>query len=146
MVSDEYLAGLLDGEGTIGINHRPRRDDGRREEMQSHIVVSFTMCDREPLDAIVERFGGKVHKLTTEPTWRTPYRWQSHSRAGEELLRAARPYLLVKHRQADLALEFRATLMQGGRANPERAKMNADVIAKRLRLRKEIRALNRRGT
>ena len=146
MVTNEYVAGLLDGEGHISIIHRPRRDRGRKDEWQSHIHVAFTMCDRAPLDAVAERFGGPVIPLKqTSSVWRPAFRWQSAGPPAEALLRAARPYLLVKHRQADLALEFRSTLIQGGRTTPIRAKMNAEVLAHRLRLRGEIQALNRRG-
>jgi len=146
MISDEYVAGLLDGEGCVTMVHRPRRDKRREGEWQSYVYVTFTMCDRAPLDAIQERFGGPVIALKrASERWRPAFRWQSAGPPAEAILRAARPYLLVKHRQADLALEFRDQLIQGGRTSPIRAKMNAEVHAHRLRLLDQMRELNRRG-
>lgn len=147
MLHDAYVAGLLDGEGQISIIHRSRRGErGKRGEMQSYIFVALTMTDKRPLQAISKRFGSAVYEIKSkDPRWKDAYRWQVAGPIAEEILRAARPYLLLKARHADLCLEFRKDRMMGGRASPERARYNAQVMAHRLKLREEIRFLNKRG-
>jgi len=146
VVSDGYVAGILDGEGQITMQIRTRREGGRRAEWQTEIIVAVSGTVRAPLDALAERFGGSVY-LTHHghPRHRDAYRYQVTGRIAEAVLRAARPYLLVKHRQADLCLEHRDNLLVGGRATPERADYNAKAMTRRRELLSEIRILNQRG-
>jgi hypothetical protein len=137
VISDQYLAGLIDGEGAVTILHY--RSESR---FRSHISVLVTMCDREPLDAIATRFGTRVLTLPRRNSrWRTAYRWQSQGVAAENLLRAILPYLIVKRQQAELALAFRDTLTaEGGRT-----KITAETMHLRAALAAEIHRLNERG-
>jgi hypothetical protein len=145
MVSDEYLAGLTDGEGHISIVFRPKTGVGRTGT-QCYLFVAFTMVDREAIDAIAERFGGAVYALKQEsPRWKPAFRWQATGARAERFIRAVRPYLRVKVRQADIALEFREISLQGGRTTIKRAVYNASVMDRRLELREEMRRLNKRG-
>lgn len=146
LVSDEYVAGLLDGEGYVSMVQRQRREPDRRSEHDTEILVAVTMVERAPLDALAERFGGGVYLVAHgHKRWRDAYRYQVTGRLAEGVLRAARPYMLVKHRQADLCLEQRENLLVGGKTTPERAAHNARVQARRVELLRDIRELNRRG-
>lgn len=146
MVSDEYLAGLLDGEGHISIMFKARSGARRGTGNQCYILVSLTMVDRQAIDAAAERFGGAVYHLKQESErWKRAYRWMATGARAEAVLKAVRPHLLVKQPQADLALEFREVTLQGGRTTEARAAYNATVLGRRLELLEEMRRLNKRG-
>lgn len=147
MISDQYLAGLIDGEGSLTIVHRPRRDPGRKHETVSYAQVAITLCDRAPLDAIAERFGSStVFALKqVNPKYRPAFRWQAHGPQAEALVRAVQPYLLIKQEQARIFLLFRETLLHRGQVTEMQAAMNDEVKAWRMELRAKMRILNQRG-
>lgn len=95
----EYLAGILDGEGSISIGKARWRKNGR-EYRYCQVQLYVRMQNREPLDLFAQRFGGTVKQNphTYVLSW-------SNRKAGD-VLRALLPYLRVKKPQAVLALEF----------------------------------------
>lgn len=146
---DAYAAGLIDGEGQVTAWMRPRREDGRRHEMQSAITIAVTMTDRRAVDLLAQHYGGRVYELdppSRSPTCKIAYRWQVTDATAARVLDAVGPYLVVKADQARLCQEFRDTKMQGGRAKPVRRQQNDELKARRVEIIAEIRRLNRRGT
>lgn len=146
MISDEYLAGLADGEGHISIMFKPRSGKRRGTGSQCYILVSFTMVDRQAIEAVAARFGGAIYELKQESArWKPAFRWMATGARAEIVLRAMLPHLLIKRPQAELALAFREISLQGGRTTTARAAYNASVMAQRLELLTEMRRLNKRG-
>jgi hypothetical protein len=98
-----YVAGLLDGEGSIMLL-------SRGENIQVKITVTNT--HRGVLDWLSEVTGvGSVvvHRAGTShhrPTWF----WQTHSDPAASLLQQVRSYMIVKLAQADLAIEAQQRL------------------------------------
>lgn len=97
-----YVAGLLDGEGSIMLlKQGPRRS--RRP------VVSIGMTDREPLEAIKSEVGGFIRTTRhDDPTRKDMHVWQVNGRAALDLLAAVRPHLVMTRRQAlaDIVLDI----------------------------------------
>lgn len=134
-----YLAGLVDGEGAIGIAlARPRS----RGEMRSHAVyLTVSNTYLTAMDKMRELWGGTlVVRRASKESDRMIGNLRWSSRAAANVLQEIRPYLLIKHEQADLALEFMRDM------DKRRSKTHAiseDEWHNRERLRVAIRQLNR---
>ena len=136
-----YVAGLFDGEGTVGI--RMGRKPGTTEGRFHSVNVAITSTERSLVDWLKETFGGQVnpnHKENADRNYKDAWKWQLLSRHAGAFLEAVRPYLRVKGPQADVALRLRAVTGPGGRIP-----LTDDQFAERETLRLELRALNRRG-
>ena len=102
-----YLAGILDGEGTITISRQPRM-----KQLRPYFCPRVTIVNTwEPLLSwILNRFpvghsGIKRYAPSTGGT-KTVYLWSVENRAMRPLLRELLPYLIVKRRQAELVLQW----------------------------------------
>lgn len=101
-----YLAGLLDGEGSILI---ARQKQGSRLYYSVQLKVFNT--HRGVMDWVQSRCGGAVYErvqggVNRQQNRRAMFTWHLYGRHAAPLLRALRPLLIVKARQADVALEF----------------------------------------
>ena len=100
-----YLAGLIDGEGCIGIYARKLSDTRRFPYHQ--LVVKIGMRDREAIDFMVEHTGAwgattSCKQMSTGIIHMTTL----HGRRAADFLKRIIPYMTVKKRQAELAVEF----------------------------------------
>ena len=102
-----YLAGFLDGEGSIavGLNRNPNGD------RRWYLRISCHQLDPRPLRMLAQRFGGSVRRHGYEARrHRQIYEWAVNSRQAYEALCALRPYLVVKAEEADAGIEFQTLL------------------------------------
>jgi hypothetical protein len=134
-----YLAGLLDGEGTLGVYGRTEK--GRREYVVACVVANTSTTLMEWL---VTKFGGsyKARKQTNKG-WKVCYGWSIHDRRKiADLLPHVLPYLVIKKEQAELMLQL--PYGGGGKNNhpPEYKKRLRDL---RESLVERTRRLNKRG-
>lgn len=114
-MTTEYAAGFFDGEGSINIVRSKNSSNGR---VHHALAVSVSQVRREPLDMLVEKYGGTVTTTRCQPdkNWRPAHRWNIRSQQAENFLRDIRPHLIVKAAEADIALEFRSIkAARGGR-------------------------------
>jgi hypothetical protein len=100
-----YLAGFMDGEGTIGMRRvvRPRNTSGYSYEP----YVSCGNTDPSIVTWLSEIFGGQVRKrAVTRGRNHKPwfYHWQVKSRSATAVCRVLLPYLRMKRPQAELLL------------------------------------------
>lgn len=87
-----YIAGFMDGEGCIMAFTHP-------QSKGIYPRVVLTQRNPAPLKAIHAKCGGYLHQ-DHRGIWRL--RWDA--RKAEELLKEVVPYLILKRRQAELAL------------------------------------------
>lgn len=88
-----YIAGIIDGEGTIGFHADKRRNNGLLYQPR----VSIANCDRSLLEWVENKLCfGHIHRVEFEV----------NNYDVIPLLKAIRPYLRVKKKQADSMLEF----------------------------------------
>lgn len=103
-----YMAGIVDGEGSICIvKHSGAKDTPRKHPIyRAHVSVS--QCDIRLPNWIKERFGGYVSNLgVPKKGHKQAYSWQiTGTKQCLPFLQAIRPYLLLKTRQADIAIDF----------------------------------------
>lgn len=135
-----YLAGLLDGEGHIGISLTSPGKKGERWRTH-YLTVTIAMSNLPVLEWLRATWSGAVlspKKATGYPMWQL--RWQSA--AGAAVLRETLPYMRVKAAQATLAIQFADDLA----SRPHQAASITEAEwDRRESLRLAIQSLNRPG-
>lgn len=124
-----YIAGFMDGEGSIMI--QPKWN-------AYSIRISAVNTDHEVMQWIVSATGiGRIyHRKRTNSSHSDTWWWQCASESAESILSQIRPYLRIKAKHADIALEFQERLR-----NPA---LKADQ-SWQVEMFEHVKALNRRG-
>lgn len=131
-----YMAGILDGEGTISV----RRHANSRGVVAIETVASVSNTDERMIVWLHNHFGGRrdFREQRSSENAKPLYRVSWTSAQVEAFLPAVRPYLVTKAAQADAFMAMRALMGKG-------ARITAENQAQRDELFDEIRSLNRRG-
>jgi len=138
-LSSQYLAGLLDGEGYIGITkHSNKR---ARLGFDFRPTVSIDMCRAdELLKVIAEKYGGLYYDRKRRPSHRQPISQISIDYYKvKNILQDVLPYLIIKREQAELLLRFLEYT-----AGDERH-VTDDDLRNQVELYNELKKLNIRG-
>lgn len=110
-LENAYLAGLLDGEGHIGIMLAKQRANG---EWRTHaMIVTLANTHLETLRWAQSLWPHGRLVIRNQATQRVPIgnvRWSSYGAAT--ILKALWPYLQIKTEQASLALQFAEEMAQ----------------------------------
>lgn len=126
---DAYLAGLIDGEGTISLRRRKRGD----------IIAELSLVNTSPI--ILDTFG--VSKLYIRKRRFTPNGKEVIEVVVQRLndilsiLKRVYPFLRLKKRQAELMIEFCESRLSRGRVK---------YSERELEIQRELHDLNRRGS
>jgi len=133
-----YTAGLLDGEGSVQINHS---NTGSGKAYWS-LCVQICNVGEGFLESLREEWGG-IGSLTywTSRGSRKNRRicnWRFHSAQAEWFLKQLLPYLRLKKEHAQIAIEFR------GFVAPHKGWFTPERLEKRSQLALRIRELNAR--
>jgi hypothetical protein len=142
-----YLAGVIDGEGCIGIRKTKRTGSCKSTRYAAAVTVGNT--SRLLIEQLVGAFGvGCVTYRYPTKTRRACYLWSLSSRGARDVLRAVQPYLVVKSEQASVLLEFIDNFdsFKGARPGKKGGQLvSPEELARRERLYQQLRALNRVG-
>src|ERR1700747_2590374 len=137
-----YLAGIIDGEGSIMMIHHKPRPNGNGTKWEYWVLrVSVANTDIRLIIWLLEKFGGGFSTgKNKRPNQKDHYQWRLDSKRAEPILRAALPYLILKREQAELALKMISTYkLVGCKGHPP------ETIEYRRELATRIKELNRRG-
>lgn len=140
-----YLAGLIDGEGSI---ESQTEIQPRGRTTRYVLRVSFVFATEEPLRTISQWLGTTYSRHeATQANRSARYRSHIYKSVAVELLKAVLPFLILKRRQAELILEIEAVrsanttirlARPGGGAPPP---MPAAAIGQMQALHTELRSL-----
>jgi len=124
-----YLAGIIDGEGCITASSNG----------QDRIRVTVTSTSRGLIDWMIARVGGSVcNRRPASPRHKPTYGWEVSYVKANSFLRGVLPYLLIKARHAELALQFSDTMHAHVEVTDEIKKFRRWVV-------RQIKRMNRRG-
>ena len=105
-----YIAGFIDGEGSIGLtSHGRLRRDGRARGLTFRPVVTVYNKHRGVLESMRGYAKvGRLHvRVRNRQEWSDAHIWKvDGGRDVEQLLRLIAPHLVVKREQATLLLRF----------------------------------------
>ena len=94
-----YLAGLVDGDGSIFIDRHSRKNTG-----WCNVIISVTNTDYTLIKWLSENFGGNiVSQRNRKREW---YIWRVANEPAFNIIRKIYPYLISKKKQAEIAIEF----------------------------------------
>jgi LAGLIDADG DNA endonuclease family protein len=133
-----YLAGIIDGEGSIYIQSRKR----------SYAIDYFPRfqivnTDKKLMDWIYSKFGGNLfqkNRIKHNPKWRLQYEWFTTRKLMDQLLELIIPYLICKKEHAQIMLEFRKTFLQ-----KTSYRVSGEVLSFRNECLHKLKVLNKRG-
>jgi len=114
-----YLAGVFDGEGSVGIAIH-------KLNSSTHLVISLSSTNIELMEWCIKHFGG-VYYTQSRGTHRIEYKWMPKGKKNREVFfLGILPYLIIKRKQVLLALEYDRL----GSHNPEaRTKMREQMLS-----------------
>ena len=130
-----YLAGMLDGEGTLTLVRRGKKRGGYM------VKVSIYGTDERLMTYLTETFGGSVARFDKRNPWKPMLTWSAVN--IRELLIGAMPYLRLKKEQAVLLIRYIDTAIPA--ANGRKRGVPEGMIAIREDIRSALTALNGRG-
>lgn len=132
-----YLAGIVDGEGNIGLLRRNPKPQCGEINPTFLDYVKVTNTDYRLLSWIKEHVGaGSIYaESRNKERSRKVYTWHISSKPCLIFLRQIYPFLVVKKEQADVIFQFRMTIDQ---ARPCKYGMPEDTIKERERLCSEM--------
>ena len=92
-----YLAGLVDGEGSITYKQYwdRKRKDRPRKYFCWRISIEVVMTHKPTIQWCADTFGGKVY-LKPRKTHKMQYRWRRGFREALEIAKAIEPYAVTK--------------------------------------------------
>lgn len=97
-----YVAGIIDGEGTICISRRKKGN-----KIWNHtLFVQVSNTQEWLIEFLKLQFGGNTDYRKAHDNARESWRWTAHTREASSFLRLILPYLQLKRPQAELAIEF----------------------------------------
>lgn len=145
-----YAAGIIDGEGTIGITElvpteAVRRNGTRvRKSPQHRIYVAVSMTDATVPMWLHATFGGNIQRVPARQAQHKPsVRWSLSSERAARFCGVVAPYLRIKRTQAELAISFYENHLRDGFHGS--TGVPVDEIARRRAYVSQIKSLNQRG-
>ena len=132
-----YLAGIIDGEGTVTINHINQGNIYR-------IFLVVTNTNKSLMDWLVKNFGGNVSpRGPTRTKVKQIYDWYLLGEKAYHLLKSIENLLLIKNEQAKICIRYYEFL--SNKNFNRRNTRSVSILEFQKRLCKEIRILNNRG-
>jgi len=148
-IEKAYMAGIIDGEGHIGITkYKTKPRNGRKERMQYDFNVSIVNTNLNLITYLLEKLRNNNIKFCVMQrkeklilNHKLIYVIQISDFQAENFLKIIYPYLVAKKEQADVAFEFRKTFIK----NWGRTKVPQNLMEKREECFQKMKELNRRG-
>jgi hypothetical protein len=132
MISTEYVAGFFDGEGCVNIS------TDRYGKPYLRILVVNT--DVSVLEKFKEKWGGDIsHNKRQKENWKRSFTWRLSHYKAIEFLAELEPHLIVKKKQANLAISFYETKPGKG------TKWSDEMLQKANAIIDQIRMANKKG-
>ena len=141
-----YLAGIVDGEGSLYIGNFSCNPKTGKPYYQTCMQVTNT--DEKLIDWLIHTFGGLKSKRTAKQhpvnSRKQAYVWTATGDRLTHLCNLILPFLICKKRQCEILIEMRKTYKQtyGSKGNQGLKEMPDELRAYRQSLMDEIRSLH----
>jgi hypothetical protein len=132
-----YLAGIIDGEGSIGIEHL----SPTKGRPKSYYVCRLTVINtnKNLMELLLHFFGGSYNQRKKIEKRKICYRWHIFGENLEKTLDQLIPYLFIKKQQALIVKQYRETVGKTG------WNVTNEVLNKRKELWLQCKELNKLG-
>ena len=112
-----YLAGIIDGEGYVGIIKCSPQIKYRETKYRYKPVLIIVNTNKELIDKLNDNFEGYIHQRKRVIKSKVTYDFTFTQKGLWGILPKIIPYLIVKKEQAKLLIELRKTFRFTGRNN-----------------------------
>lgn len=140
-----YLAGIVDGEGYIGIKKATRKDS---VSPIFHERIQVRMIHEPAIKLLADTLGGSYYRESVaHRNGRPLFCWQASDAIACVILRALLPFLRIKRENAIAVLALRESKsdpLARRRGSPARRPMNPAIVIHRQGLYETCKALNAR--
>ena len=127
-----YLAGLIDGEGTISCSVNKTAKNVLALQKQLSIFNTNLLL----VSWITSRFGGKVHSRVRSEKWKEEHQVKWSATEAVVILELVLPYLVIKKEQAEIFIALHKTKSNS---------VSKETHEYRQRLCDRVQELNKRG-
>lgn len=134
--NDAYVAGIVDGEGTIYINKRKPRNENSSPSYCLFVAIHNSY--KPLLEWVKLIYGGSVYKTPSPKEHRQMWMWVVSNKKAHLFLHKILGYLLIKEKQAIKAIEFYESDIK----NWGKKKIPQEILEKREYYRQLISNLN----
>lgn len=142
MISSEYAAGIIDGEGCIQL-----AKCGDLRPGYIRLIVAVKMTDKMVPEALLQAFGGKIYlDRSKKKGHRLTYSWRITGKEAANFLQHTLNFLITKRKQAELALIFQSKINFDENGKTSKKRLTQEIIDERVSYYEEMRELNKRGT
>lgn len=132
-----YLAGIIDGEGCIGLEHLSPTKGRKKDYYACRLTVINT--SQKLMERLKKTFKGSYSARKKIDGRKICYRWHVFGDDLEKALIALIPYLDLKKAQAELVMEYRKTVNETGWL------ISDDILEKRKQIWLQCKHLNTVG-
>lgn len=138
-----YLAGILDGEGSISLLKTIRKGRGNINPSYG-IRITVEMCDKEIPELFFMLFGGSLQERAESGNHSTVYSWVIGNKSSLEFMNKIKNYIRLKRKKEviKLAIELQNNISLNDKKFSKISKENLDI---REDLYIKAKELNRRG-
>jgi hypothetical protein len=109
-----YIAGMLDGEGTISINRHKRTDIKlNTPSLRYKLFINVVNTNEDVIRFIHKIFGvGNVQfrDRSKEFHRQNQFKWQVDGDKAKDVLKSLLPYMIIKKEETEIAIEFQELL------------------------------------
>lgn len=152
-VEKAWMAGFVDGEGSLTISRQDRKN---RPSPTYKVSITVTNTKRNSLDLFIKEYNGHTYQIhdyrkdKRKVNWADAYTWYCSVSSSERFLIEMLPYLRLKGQQAKLILKFIKTkdgfnrVKRIGQAHGS-APLSKKEIEHREKLRQQVHLLNSKG-
>ncbi len=114
-----YIAGIIDGEGTIVIQKMFRTAKRYNGKASYAMHVAVEMGCREVPEFLIKTVGrGSLYSRKRPDRKRIMYSWRVSGKDAAYFLQKIKKELVLKIKEAEIAIEFQKTMIFKGRGNP----------------------------
>jgi len=148
-VQKAYIAGFLDGEGSVSIQKTKIYKHRNENNPYFSTVISIGQSNKTVLEWIQSMYGGSICVEKESGRRKLPfYRWRIANRDIEKFLTDVKPYVQLKNKHIELVLLMRAHIAKWysfvkGRHGKD--SMPKEIIEYRNNLWLQLRGLNSKG-
>jgi len=106
MLSKQYIAGLLDGEGSFLI-HKTTRERKNAVNTTYTARIQLNITYKKITELMKEQYDGNFYEFKkANPKHRNTFMWIVTSKQAKKLLNDIYPYLVIKKKEAKLLLDL----------------------------------------
>jgi hypothetical protein len=139
-----YAAGIIDGEGYIGIKiYKPNKSNGCINYTYLPRIV-IKMNSGQIMDFFHGMFGGKVNLVPQRDSGYFPgFVWEVCGSTATKILKQMLPFLRTKKKQAELAIRLQSRIDVGKKNGRLGGSLSANEVAIRRSIHEEVKHLNK---